>query len=56
VRLVGDLPGFDMPPADLQILDRVIHEFGAPAANSLKDLSYQTAPMIDAQQPRRGRR
>lgn len=54
VRIVGELPGYDMPPADMAILERVIEEYGGLAASSLKDLSYQTPPMVDAQQRGQG--
>lgn len=54
VRMVNDLPGYDMVPVDMAILETVVTEYGRLAANSLKDLSYQTAPMIDAQQRGQG--
>jgi uncharacterized phage-associated protein len=50
VRLVGDLSGYDMPPEEMAILEKVVSEFGNLAASSLKDLSYQTPPMVDALQ------
>lgn len=52
VRLVKDVAGYDMAPDDLAVLDAVVSEYGGLAATSLKDLSYQTPPMVDAQ--RRG--
>jgi hypothetical protein len=54
VRIVGDLPGYEMPAGELATLKKVIKEFGGLAASSLKDLSYQTPPMVDAQQRGQG--
>ncbi|MFI6758976.1 Panacea domain-containing protein [Micromonospora sp. NPDC050417] len=54
VRLVGDLPGYDMPPEELAVLEGILSEFGNVAASSLKDLSYQTPPMVDALQRGQG--
>lgn len=54
VRLVGDLPGYDMPPDEMAILEKAISEFAGLAATSLKDLSYQTPPMVDALQRGQG--
>ncbi|MFI7552506.1 Panacea domain-containing protein [Micromonospora sediminimaris] len=50
VRLVGDMPGYDMPPDEMTTLEETLTEFGNLSAASLKDLSYQTPPMADAQQ------
>ncbi|GIJ07287.1 Panacea domain-containing protein [Micromonospora andamanensis] len=50
VRLVGDLPGYDMPAEEMAILEGILRQFGNLSAASLKDLSYQTPPMADAQQ------
>lgn len=50
VRLVQDPPGYDMPPGEMAVLERVLSEYGNLAASSLKDLSYQTLPMLDAQE------
>ncbi|QSB13958.1 SocA family protein [Natronosporangium hydrolyticum] len=54
VRLIGDLPGYQMAPEDLIFLERAVAEYGSLAATSLKDLSYQTPPMIDAQKRGKG--
>ncbi|WP_143232559.1 Panacea domain-containing protein [Actinoplanes regularis] len=54
IRLVGDVSGLDMPAPEMAILERVVAEFGSLAATSLKDLSYQTPPMIDAQERGQG--
>lgn len=54
VRLVNDLPGYDMAPEDLAVLEVTVAKYGGLAANSLKDFSYQTPPMIDAQQRGQG--
>lgn len=54
VRLVNNLPGYDMAPEDLATLKATIARYGGLAASSLKDLSYQTPPMIDAQQRGQG--
>lgn len=42
-----------LPEDSIALIHEVVRGFGKLAANSLKDLSYQTAPMIEAQ--RRGR-
>ena len=54
MRLDSELVGYDMPAAEMATLERVIGEFGRLAASSLKDLSYQTPPMVDAQHRGRG--
>ncbi|WBC19701.1 hypothetical protein O7543_23125 [Solwaraspora sp. WMMA2080] len=54
IRLVGELPGYDMPAEDMAILEKTLTELGGLAAATLKDLSYQTPPMEDALQRERG--
>ncbi|XVU30616.1 Panacea domain-containing protein [Actinoplanes sp. CA-054009] len=54
VRLVQDPVGFDMPVDELEMLERILAEYGHLAANSLKDLSYQTPPMLDARERGQG--
>jgi uncharacterized phage-associated protein len=54
VRLVKDLPGYELTPDDLAVIESVVAEYGGLAATSLKDLSYQTPPMVDAQQRGQG--
>ncbi|MFV2105886.1 type II toxin-antitoxin system antitoxin SocA domain-containing protein [Micromonospora sp. LOL_015] len=54
IRLVGELPGYDMPTEDMAILEKTLTELGGLAAATLKDLSYQTPPMEDALQRERG--
>jgi len=46
--------GYDMPSEDMAVLESVVADFGSLLATSLKDLSYQTAPMRDAQERGRG--
>lgn len=43
-----------MSADDRALLERTLAEFGDLAANSLKDLSYQTPPMLDAQERGQG--
>ena len=54
VRLIGELPASSLQAEELAILQRVVAKFGGLAASSLKDLSYQTAPMVDAQERGQG--
>ncbi|WP_433083803.1 type II toxin-antitoxin system antitoxin SocA domain-containing protein [Dactylosporangium sp. CA-052675] len=54
LRLSGELPqNFELPEEDRQLLNRTMERYGRYAATTLKDMSYQTPPMEDAQ--RRGR-
>ncbi|WP_432986786.1 Panacea domain-containing protein [Dactylosporangium sp. CA-233914] len=54
LRLSGELPpNFELPEEDRELLNRMMERFGRYAATTLKDMSYQTSPMEDAQ--RRGR-
>lgn len=54
IRLVTDPTGYDMAPADMEFLERIVSEYGGLAATTLKDLSYQTPPMVDAMKRERG--
>ena len=54
VRLVQDPVGAILPADELALLERTLAEFGDLAASSLKDLSYQTPPMLDAQERGQG--
>ncbi|MDG4803737.1 type II toxin-antitoxin system antitoxin SocA domain-containing protein [Micromonospora sp. WMMD980] len=55
LRLIDEASvGYDMEPEEMAVLSSVVAEFGDLLATSLKDLSYQTAPMRDAQGRGRG--
>jgi uncharacterized phage-associated protein len=55
LRLDGERPqGLDMPADDFKILDSVVERYGQLAAKTLKDLSYQTPPMVEAKKHGRG--
>lgn len=54
VRLVQDPDELDMPADEMSVLEQTLAEYGDLAASSLKDLSYQTPPMLDAQERGQG--
>lgn len=55
LRLLNEATtGYDMTPEEMDILSSVVAEFGGLHATSLKDLSYQTAPMREAESRGRG--
>jgi uncharacterized phage-associated protein len=55
LRLVKDLSlEFDLSEEDLSFIESVVADLGRLTAGTLKDMSYQTAPMVDAK--KRGER
>ena len=49
IRLIGELPRYDMAPTDLATLEDVLVKYADLASASLADLSHQSAPVRDAQ-------
>ena len=50
LRLVGELDAeFDLSEEDQLFIEAVVTDLGKLSAGSLKDMSYQTPPMLDAQ-------
>lgn len=54
IRLVGDPPDSDIDPASFALLAKTVRSYGNLAASTLKDLSYQTPPMVDAMERGKG--
>jgi uncharacterized phage-associated protein len=49
LRLTGETPQIEIDSEFAKILAGVVTDYGHLAASSLRDLSYQTAPMLEAQ-------